>query len=872
MSALEAPATVFLKDYRPPHYRARKVRLTVDLDPEATLITSLVSYKHEAGSPQTLRLHGKDLELLRIRINGQEQALANLRFSPEFLELENLPPSFDLELLTRTYPRRNAALEGLYLSHEQFYTQCEPEGFRRLTYYLDRPDVMAEFETTILAPKGRFPVLLSNGNLISKGERPDGKHFAVWHDPFPKPSYLFALVAGDLSCVADHYVTLGGKKIAIHIYVERENIDKCAFAMEAIKRAMRWDEEVYKLAYDLDLFMVVAVSDFNMGAMENKGLNIFNAKYVLASPETATDTDFENILGVVGHEYFHNWSGNRVTLRDWFQLSLKEGLTVFRDQQFSADQGSAAVKRIMDVRALREQQFPEDSGPMAHPVRPDSYIEINNFYTPTIYNKGAELIRMLHSIIGPETFIAAMQEYFRAFDGQAATIEDFLSVVDSAWKGDLGAFKLWYHQAGTPLVSVASRYEAATKRLHLTLRQTSGLKEAASNGSYQPMLIPVRTALISRQGTALISRHSDQRAHEHLLLFQKLEETFVFEEVAGEAIASVLRNFSAPVRIERQISQEDLYVLLAHETDAFNKYEVTQTLAQQMLNRDPKDGLPEAYSTALGTLLSDESVDQRVRALAMQVPSLDYLIQQQPLTDLDLLFKKRLSLQAELARRLRPQLYDVYERCHDVGGQGMDREAIGRRELKNACLQVLAQNPDQELIDLAMRQYQSSRTMTDSVAALTALASLRTPAREECLEHFYQRWKKDPLVVDKWFSIQASSFHPEVLMHVKQLLRHPDFDILNPNRVYSIFRQFSRANPFGFHHPTGEGYAVVASYVLQIDRKNPQVAAMLASFLSRYQKFDSKRQPLMRRQLEEMMNQKPLSRDVFEVVSKSLKA
>lgn len=872
MSALEAPTTIYLKDYSPPHYHALKVKLTVDLDPDATLIRSLVSYELTPGSPRTLRLHGKELELMKVAINGSERALSELDFSPDHLELRDLPSSFELEILTRTCPRKNAALEGLYLSHEQFYTQCEPEGFRRLTYYLDRPDVMAEFETTILAPKGRFPVLLSNGNLLAKGERADGKHFAVWHDPFPKPSYLFALVAGDLSCITDQYETLGGRKVAIHIYVEKENIDKCAFAMEAIKRAMRWDEEVYNLAYDLDLFMVVAVSDFNMGAMENKGLNIFNAKYVLASPETATDTDFENILGVVGHEYFHNWSGNRVTLRDWFQLSLKEGLTVFRDQQFSADQGSAAVKRIVDVRALREQQFPEDNGPMAHPVRPDSYIEINNFYTPTIYNKGAELIRMLHSIIGPKNFITAMQEYFERFDGQAATIEDFLAVVEKAWQGDLKPFKLWYHQAGTPLISVRSRYERDSGKFFLTLRQSSTLKEGPHAKNYQPMLIPVRAALISKKGAPLEARVGQSQAHEHLLLMQEQEQTFVFEDVKDEAIASVFRNFSAPVRIERSISQDDLYVLLAHETDAFNKYETTQTLALEMLGRRENEPLPEAYVGALSKLLADEKVDPRVRALAMQVPSLDYLIQQQTHADLDRLYRQRQQMQGELAQKLRPELYELYQRCHVPGGKSMDREAIGRRELKNACLHLLAQAPDPELIELASRQYQNSRTMTDAVAALGALASLSTPERDRCLEDFYQRWKKDALVVDKWFAIQASSFHPEVLTQVKQLLRHPDFDILNPNRVYSIFRQFSRANPFGFHHPSGEGYAVVASYVLQIDRKNPQVAAMLASFLSRYRKFDPKRQGLMRQHLEQIMAQKPLSRDVFEVVSKSLKA
>ncbi len=866
MRADDAPATVFLKDYRPPNYWATKVKLSVDLDPDATVVTSLVSYRQTPGSPSTLSLRGKELTLLSVAIDGRALSLKDLKFSPEQLELENLPESFELELITKISPRQNLALEGLYLSHDQFYTQCEPEGFRRITYYLDRPDVMAEFETTILAPKGRLPVLLSNGNLMAKGQRSDGKHYAVWHDPFPKPSYLFALVAGDLSCISDQYETLSGRKVAVHIYVEKENIGKCGFAMDAIKRAMRWDEEVYGLEYDLDLFMVVAVSDFNMGAMENKGLNIFNSKYVLASPETATDTDFENILGVVGHEYFHNWSGNRVTLRDWFQLSLKEGLTVFRDQQFSADQGSAAVKRIGDVRALREQQFSEDSGPMAHPVRPDSYIEINNFYTATIYNKGAELIRMLQSLLGAEHFTKAVQLYFKKFDGQAATIEDFLQTMEESAAIDLKSFKLWYQQAGTPLISVKSSYDPKSKKLTLSLSQASGLKDQ----TYRPLPIPVRTALISKAGKALQVRQGKELAHEHLLLLREEKEDFVFEGVEEDALPSVFRSFSAPVRVERSISEADLFTLLAHETDAFNKYEAAQTIAQRMLELPESTPFPKPYKVAMQRLLSDREGDPRLLAMAIQPPSLDYLMQQEPAVNLDTLFTRRKRLVEHLALELKSELYDIYHRFHDRRGLGMDRSSIGRRELKNACLYLLAQRPDDELIKLAVTQYEEAHTMTDAVASLGALAPLSSPLRESSFQHFYQRWKRDPLVIDKWFAIQASSFHPEVLAQVKKLLAHPDFDIANPNRVYSVFRQFARANPFGFHHPSGEGYALVANYALKIDPNNPQVAAGLVNALSRYTRYDESRKNHMRSQLQKIMNQKPLSRDVFEVVSKSL--
>ncbi|MCX6130343.1 MAG: aminopeptidase N, partial [Proteobacteria bacterium] len=545
MTTDNTPQPILLNDYKAPAYLVSRVQLNFDLDPGHTRVRSNVFYKHNPGHPRSLYLDGKALRLIKVSINQKNIPLETLKYSEDFLLLENLPESFELELITEINPKANLALEGLYLSHNKFYTQCEPEGFRRITYFLDRPDVMAEYETTIHAALDQYPILLSNGNLIEQGISQDGKHFVKWHDPFPKPSYLFALVAGNLSRVSDTFTTQSGRKVALHIYVEEENLPKCKFALDAIKRAMRWDEQVYGLEYDLDLFMVVAVSDFNMGAMENKGLNIFNSKYILASPETATDEDFEKILAVIGHEYFHNWTGNRVTLRDWFQLSLKEGLTVFRDQEFSADEGSRAVKRIRDVRLLREQQFPEDGGPMAHPVRPESYIEINNFYTATVYHKGAEIIRMMHTIIGPKKFRKAMDLFFETYDGHAVTVEDFLNIVEKSSGQTMQQFKLWYLQAGTPRIQVLHSYDAKTQSLKLQLSQE--LPETPDQSLKKPQLIPLRIALFGQEGKALESVYQGQSSHEHLLLFDQSNAEFVLHAVLEAAVPSLLRNFSAPV-------------------------------------------------------------------------------------------------------------------------------------------------------------------------------------------------------------------------------------------------------------------------------------------------------------------------------------
>lgn len=857
---------ILLSDYTEPNFWARLTLLTVELDPDATRVTSRVTYEHNPKRPKTLDLNGKDLLLLEAKINGKSLDLTMLRYDAHSLHLSDLPDRFELELTTEICPRKNTALEGIYLSQGKFYTQCESNGFRRITYYLDRPDVMAEFKTTIVAPEGKYPILLSNGNLIEKGRKEDGRIFAVWHDPFPKPSYLFAMVAGDLGHLQDSYVTKSGRKVSLHVYVEHENLNKCAFAFEAIKKAMRWDEDVYNLEYDLDTFIVVAVSDFNMGAMENKGLNIFNSKFVLASPETATDRDFESILGVVGHEYFHNWTGNRVTLRDWFQLSLKEGLTVFRDQQFSADHGSKAVKRIQDVKRLREHQFPEDSSPMAHPVRPESYIEINNFYTPTVYEKGAEIIRMLHTLVGDDCFHAGMRLYFARFDGKAATVEDLLKVMEEASKRDLSRFKLWYQQAGTPTV-----------RLHLDgekLEVKQILPPTPGQQHKKAQLIPMRLAFLDQNGKALNVNYRGRLAHEHLVEIEELVQTFHFPGLPRNAIPSAFRGFSAPVRIEANLSQEQILVQLAAETDSFNRFEAAQTLASQIIRQraaDPDYALDEHYIAAFRRLITDEKQEPRLIALSMIPPPVDYLVQQEAEADLERLFAASEWLNKTLGTLCSKELWSIYLRMKNADPLAIDKDSIARRELRNACLSLLASTETEDATQLARQHYFEAKNMTDAAAALAALAPLTHPAREECLADFYKRWKHDALVIDKWFAIQAGSAHPQVLQQVKALLQHEDFDIFNPNRVYSVFRLFARCNPYGFHNINGEGYRIVMDYALRIDKANPQVAAMLAGQLTRYRVFDKDRREMMLGCLKEIASHSPLSPDVFEVVSKSIK-
>ena len=856
--------SIQLSDYRQPSYWAKKVFLTIELDPDHTRVRCLVDYVHNPGHDHNLHLNGKDLRLSSVLINGQNKPLDTFFYDSEQLNLDNLPNHFALEIVTELCPKNNASLEGLYLSHGAFFSQCESQGFRRFTYYLDRPDVMAEFETTLIADKTKYPVMLSNGNLLEAKDLPNGKHSVRWHDPFPKPSYLFALVAGDLGHREDSYVTGSGRKIGLHIYVEKENLAKCSFAFTAIKKAMQWDEDTYGLEYDLGRFMVVAVNDFNMGAMENKGLNIFNSKYVLASPETATDKDFENILGIVGHEYFHNWSGNRVTLRDWFQLSLKEGLTVFRDQQFSAHHGSEAVKRILDVRRLRDHQFPEDDGPMTHPVRPEAYIEINNFYTSTVYEKGAEVVRMLYTLLGKHAYYKAMTEYFRRFDGQAITIEDMLDLMEESSGRKLDQFKLWYQQSGTPIIHVTRN--PIPNGISLHIRQE--LPDSASQQNKKAQLIPFKVAFLGTDRKPLHSNHKGTMSHEHLLEISRMEESFDFKDIPSDAIPSLLRRFTAPVRLKCEMTEKENLIALAAETDSFNKYEAAQLLGEEMIG---KSAMPAEYVEAFRSLLRDTEKDPYLTSLMLQTPTPEYLAAQVESVNIEKIFQDYKHYLKQIAELCYPDLLLAYKTLENLDPKAMDSRSSARRELRNTCLTILAASEKVEAIELVKTHYHNAQNMTDTVCALNIISSLEDTDRDGILSDFYKKWEHDILVIDKWFAAQAGSTHSEVLQHVQALLKHRDFDMYNPNRVYSVFRSFARNVPFGFHHPSGSGYSIVADYVIEIDRSNPQVASKLANLLSRYQKFDKSRQDLMIAQLKRISEHGPLSSDVYEVVSKSLK-
>ncbi len=872
----ETPQTILLKDYRTPPYLAKKVYLTFDLGNEETLVTAKVRYVRSPQTPKgdPLNLMGGELKLVAAHIDGKKLDLTQLDVSPDHLTLNDLPDDFSLELVTRLRPQDNKALEGLYMSSGKYCTQCEAEGFRRMTYFLDRPDVMAEYETTIIADKKSFPVLLSNGNLIASGDKDQTRHFATWHDPFPKPSYLFALVAGDLAYLEDSFTTRSGRKVALRIYVEPWNISKTKHAMESVKAAMKWDEDVYGREYDLDIFMIVAVSDFNMGAMENKGLNIFNSKYVLADPNSATDGDFEGILSVVGHEYFHNWTGNRVTCRDWFQLCLKEGLTVFRDQEFSSDMTSREIVRIHNVAQLRNRQFPEDASPLAHPVRPEAYIEINNFYTTTVYEKGAEVVRMLHTILTPEGFRKGTDLYFERHDGQAVTIEDFLKAMADANGADLQQFKLWYQQSGTPEVEVTEEFSPEKKTYQLKLRQT--LPPTPGQKDKKPQVIPVRAGLISPDGKmcGATLKETGKTAQEHILLLKDWEQTFTFNNVTEKPVPSLLRGFSAPVRLKTTLTDNDMQFIMSHDTDGFNRYEAAQKLAIktiQTLSREGlKEGSCEIFANALGQLIKDDRATARLKAQTMTLPSLDYLVSlERSAAPVATLFDAIRYLTRFCAQRYQKQFKELYLSLMDKEYK-LTPEAMGRRALKNVCLSYLMELQTPEVLQLAGDQYHRAHNMTDTIAALALVTNVQTELREELLEDFHKKWRNDSLVLTKWFAVQAGSRHPLVLHHVRALAQHPDFDPMVPNNVYSLYGTFGRGNPLGFHHESGEGYRFLADFIARLDAKNPQVASRVTEPLSRFRQYDAKRADLMRKELERLKRTPEISRDLFEIVSKSL--
>ena len=866
------PETIYLKDYQPPAYRVESLDLHFDLHETRTVVTATQTLVKERAEP--LKLNGEALKLLSIEIDGQALSTDQYRLDEELLIIDEVPDTFTLEIKTEINPQANTTLDGLYLSSGNFCTQCEAEGFRRITYYQDRPDVMTLFTTTIEADKSKFPVLLSNGNRIDGGDLDQGRHWATWHDPFKKPCYLFALVAGDLKYIEDHFTTMSGREVVLRIYVEAHNIDKCDHAMASLKRAMKWDEEVYGREYDLDIYMIVAVDDFNMGAMENKGLNVFNSKFILARPETATDTDYAQIEGVVAHEYFHNWSGNRVTCRDWFQLSLKEGFTVFRDQCFSADMFSHAVKRIEDVNMLRSAQFIEDSGPMAHPVRPDSYVEINNFYTLTVYEKGAEVVRMIHTLVGAEGFRKGADLYFDRHDGQAVTCDDFVKAMEDANGIDLSQFKRWYSQAGTPRVAIETVYDPASQRYTVTFSQSC--PPTPGQATKEPFHIPVAMGLMDRSGQPIALKLEDEQGGgecHRVLHLKEPTQSFTFVEVADEPVPSFFRHFSAPVKIEYDYSDEQLAFLMAHDDDEFNRWDAGQRLAIRLIKARVEGreaaGIYALFSEAFGTLLHNRELDVNLIAEALMLPKESYLSEFFEPADPVAIHQARRQLMRELAAEHQDDLLALYQSLAQPE-YVLNAGAIGKRALRGVCLAYLATLETEEIIHLACRQFEEAANMTDVMAALATLSNIDCAEREKALAAFYEQWKDEALVVDKWLMLQAVSHLPGTLEHVRQLQNHEAFNIKNPNKVRSLIGAFCSANPSQFHQAGGAGYRFLADSVLTLDPINPQIAARLVSPLIQWRRFDARRQELMKEQLQRILAAENLSKNVYEIVAKGL--
>lgn len=852
-----------LSDYRPPAFRIETVELSFDLVPERTVVASRLTLVRQDAEAD-LELDGEDLELLSIALDGAALGPDRYRVEGARLILPGLPERCTLDIVTAINPAANTRLEGLYVSSGNFCTQCEAEGFRRITYFLDRPDVMATYKVTMTADRGKFPVLLSNGNLVEQKDLGDGRHMAVWQDPFPKPCYLFALVAGDLACVADRFTTASGRDVALNIYVEHGKERFCAYAMDSLKRSMRWDEEVYGLEYDLDIFNIVAVSDFNMGAMENKSLNVFNDRYILADPETATDIDYAGIESVVAHEYFHNWTGNRVTCRDWFQLSLKEGLTVFRDQQFSGDMRSRPVKRIGDVRALRARQFPEDGGPLCHPVRPEAYIEINNFYTATVYEKGAEVIGMMHRLLGPQGYRAGIDLYFQRHDGQAVTCDDFVQAMQDASGVDLSQFRLWYSQAGTPVVEAKWMRDGGD----LVLQLAQSRREVPGERPSRPMDIPLAVGIVGPGGDVL---------PETLLRLDAPRKEFRFPGVPAEAVPSLNRGFSAPVLLKAAYTEAERAFLMAGDPDPFNRWEAGNQYATQLIldrvaaaQRGAPAPSAAAFVAAFGRNLADETLDDAFRAYLLALPSEEYIAEQMAVVDVDAIHAARRALRVELANTHLAALRDLYDRLRSNAPFAPDAASAGRRALRNAALTYLAVADDAAAQALPATQFAAADNMTDRMAALTMLVERGGDEASGALAAFYERFERYPLVVDKWFALQAASPAADTLDRVKALMGHPAFSMRNPNKVRSLIGAFANANQLRFHSADGAGYRFLAEQVIALDKTNPQIAARLLTPLGPWKRHGAGRQAAMKAALETILAQPKLSPDVYEIASRSL--
>ena len=870
----EEPRAIHLKDYRAPDYHIAEISLDFALDPLATRVTATSKVKRTGAAGAPLMLDGEELKLISVAVDGRHLDTDAYVLGDTSLTLSELPDAFTLEIVTEISPEHNTALSGLYTSKGMFCTQCEAEGFRRITYFLDRPDNLAVYTTRIEADKTAYPILLSNGNPIASGELAGGRHFVTWNDPFPKPCYLFALVAGDLGVLKDNFIRASGKPVDLRIYCEHGNEDKVAYAMDSLKRSMRWDEEKYGCEYDLDIFMIVAVSAFNFGAMENKGLNIFNDKLLLASPQTATDDDYARIESVVAHEYFHNWTGDRITCRDWFQLSLKEGLTVFRDQMFSGDMRSHGVCRIMDVKALRGRQFVEDSGPLAHPVQPQSYIAIDNFYTATIYEKGSEVIRMLQTLVGPEGYRAATDLYFKRHDGQAATVEDWVKCFEDTSGRDLTQFRRWYRQAGTPTIAAKGEYDAAKKTFALTLTQSLG--PTPGQPVKEPMHIPVRLGFIGQNGNPMpLTLEGDKTTgpDERVVELTTAEQIFRFVDVAQKPLVSVGRHFSAPANFVTGYSVDELAFQMKADADDFNRWEAAQKLATQILLAGAAKGGTlsgeKPYVDAIGAVLADAQADPAYAATMMLPPLDTELAQAMAVPDPDGIFAARVALIRAVAAAHGPRIQALYGMMTTPGAFDPGAKPAGRRALRNACLRYLTASDDEAAAALADAHYRTASNMTDMIAGLAALTRMESPRREAAFAHFHDRFKNDPLVLDKWMSLQAGSCLPGTADAVRRLMTNPAFDIKNPNRVRALVGAFT-GNHLRFHARDGGGYTLLAETIATLDKINPQVAARMANAFEAWRRYDTGRQGLMKAQLQSLTKLDGLSANLFEVATKML--
>lgn len=878
-SSPTSPKAIFLNNYLPPAFLVEKVHLNFLLEDTQTRVISHLTLQRNAARQETnlpLELDGQELKLINLKLDGQLLAASDYQLTEQQLTLTQVPDAFVLEIEVEIDPLNNTALEGLYQSSGNFCTQCEAEGFRRITFYPDRPDVLSKFTTRIEADKTRFPVLLSNGNLIAEGNLASGKHFAEWEDPFLKPAYLFALVAGNLHAVKDSFTTCSGKKVALELWVEEQNLHKCDHALRSLKAAMQWDEEKYGREYDLAIYMIVAVDDFNMGAMENKGLNVFNSACVLADPKSETDGAFNRVESVVAHEYFHNWSGNRVTCRDWFQLSLKEGFTVLRDQQFSADMNSAAVERIQQVSMLRTAQFAEDAGPTAHPVRPESYIEINNFYTLTIYEKGAEVVRMLSELLGKDTFRKGSDLYFERFDGQAVTVDDFVACMAEVSGLDLSQFMLWYSQAGTPQVEASGKYNADNKTYTLTLKQHT----PATPGQpvKQPLLIPIKIGLVGPAGVDIpMEVNGEFWGAERVIQLTQAEQSFTFNNLATEPVPSLLRGFSAPVKLSFNYSRDQLAFLMTCDSDGFNRWDAGQRLAllalQGLVNQQQAGEalqLDSALTAAYKKLLNTPINDPAILAEMLQLPSEAYLAEQYDEVDIDAIHAAHKFARNSLANELYADFLRLYQEHTSSAAWSPDATAVAARRLKNVCLSWLTASEKPEALKLAQTQFNQADNMTDQLAALTCLVHAKDASvGKEALETFAKQWSHDALVMDSWFSVQATRPHPDALASVKALEAHPAFSMKNPNKVRALISAFVSQNRVNFHATDAAGYQFLADKVIQLNKLNPQIAARLVIPLTRFKRLDKQRQALIKMQLKRIQQEK-LSTDLFEVIEKAL--